>query len=47
MEKQVTRGSLSLLSSFQDTDRNDTVSAGLWQNLSFTSWTWDQILLGD
>jgi hypothetical protein len=47
MEEQVTRGTLDLSNSSQDADRNDTVPAGLWQDLSSASWTWVQIPLGD
>jgi hypothetical protein len=36
MEKQVTRGTLGLLNNFQDANSNDTVPAGLWQNLPST-----------
>jgi hypothetical protein len=37
MEEQVTRGTVGLLNSFQDADRNGNVPIGLWQNLPFTS----------
>ena len=32
MEEQIIRGTLGLLGSLQDTDRNDTAPTGLWQN---------------
>ena len=47
MVKQTTRGTMGLSNSLQNSDRDDTVSTGLWQDLPPSSWARVYVPLGN